>query len=163
MADITLDQLLQKYCDCARTTWNQYLLGDGADQKAADRFKEVQQLLFRAIVLDAIGMGDAERDSEDDPWPFLQVVAAGELPNAMVNRPSDDGNQYWERAGESVDLSDAEMQFVDLFDWDPLLFRDLALVLVFVARSPKSPELSGKFVLLERGSVTVLLGKDDRL
>jgi hypothetical protein len=150
-----VDQLIQRYCDCARSTWNNYLWAGDADEAALERYDEVRALLFRAIVLDPLGMGDATRDGSEATWPFLRVVAGADL-TVLVNRPSDDGNQYWEPAEKGTDLSDAEIQFVDLFDWDPRAFRDLALVLSVVVASPGNPELVGRPILLERTSVTVM-------
>ena len=62
---------------------------------------------------------------------------------------------------EGTDLSDSELYFVDLFDWDPEGYRDLALVLAMVTVSPNAPDLRGRYVLLERGSVSVLLTDHD--
>ena len=73
MTPPTVDQLIQRYCECARSLWNNYLRSSEADEAALERYDEVRALLFRAIVLDAIGMGDAERDREDQTWPFLRV------------------------------------------------------------------------------------------
>ncbi len=124
-------------------------------------YGEIRRLLFRAIVLAPLDRVDAEQPEEGEPWPFLQVTVTSEVATVLVQRPSEDGNQYWERAAEETDLSDAELFFIDLFDWDPEGFRDLALVLAVVMHSPKNPELNGRFVLLERGSVSVLLADHD--
>ncbi len=108
-------------------------------------------------------MGDAERDREDQTWPFLRVAAGAEPTTILVNTPSSDGNQYWEPAEKGTDLSDAEILFVDLFDWDPQAFRDLALVMALVVASPKHPELVGRSILLERNTVTVVFEEPDTI
>jgi hypothetical protein len=159
----TVDQLIQRYCECARTLWNNYLRSSEAGDAAVERYDEVRALLFRAIVLDAIGMGDAERDPEDRTWPFLRVAAGSEPTTVLVNTPSSDGNQYWEPAEKGTDLSDAEILFVDLFDWDPQAFRDLALVLALVVASQKHPELVGRSILLERNTVTIVFEEQDSI
>ena len=159
----TVDNLIQRYCECARSTWNNYLRPGDADETAVERYEEVRALLFRAIVLDGIGMGDAVRDREDETWPFLRVIAPAELSPILVNTPSSDGNQYWESAEKGTDLSDAEILFVDLFDWDPQAFRDLALVMALVVASPKHPELTGRSILVERNSVTIVVDQPDEI
>jgi hypothetical protein len=159
----TVDHLIQRYCECARSTWNNYLRPSDSDETAVERYEEVRALLFRAIVLDGIGMGDAVRDREDETWPFLRVIAGAELSPILVNTPSSDGNQYWEAAEKGTDLSDAEILFVDLFDWDPQAFRDLALVMALVVASPKHPELAGRSILVERNAITVVLEQPDRI
>ena len=163
MTPPTVDQLIQRYCECARSLWNNYLRSSEADEAALERYDEVRALLFRAIVLDAIGMGDAERDREDQTWPFLRVAVGGEPTTILVNTPSSDGNQYWEPAEKGTDLSDAAILFMDLFDWDPQAFRDLALVMALVVASPKNPELVGRSILLERNAVTIVLEEPDAL
>ena len=163
MTPPTVDQLIQRYCECARSLWNNYLRSSEADEAALERYDEVRALLFRAIVLDAIGMGDAERDREDQTWPFLRVAVGGETTTILVNTPSSDGNQYWEPPAKGTDLSDAAILFMDLFDWDPQTFRDLALVMALVVASPKNPELVGRSILLERNAVTIVLEEPDAL
>lgn len=163
MTPPTVDQLIQRYCEAARSLWNNYLRSGEADEAVLERYDEVRTLLFRAIVLDAIGMGDATRDGQDETWPFLRVVAGAGPSTILVNTPSADGNQYWEPAEKGTDLSDAEILFGDLFDWDPQAFRDLALVMALVVASPKHPELVGRSVLLERSTVTVVFEKPDVL
>jgi len=163
MMPSTVDQLIQRYCECARSTWNNYLWSSEADEAGLERYEEVRALLFRAIVLDPLGVGDATREAEDATWSFLRVVAPAELSTVLVNTPSTDGNQYWAPAEKGLDLSDAEIQFVDLFDWDPRAFRDLALMMALVVASPKNPELVGRFILLERNSVTVVFEQPDEI
>ena len=158
-----VDHLIQRYCECARSLWNNYLRSSDADEAVLERYDEVRALLFRAIVLDAIGMGDAERDGEDQTWPFLRVAAGAEPATILVNTPSSDGNQYWEPAEKGTDVSDAEILFVDLFDWDPQAFRDLALVMALVVASPKHPELVGRSILLERNTVTIVFEEPDTI
>ena len=159
----TVDHLIQRYCECARSTWNNYLRPSDADETAVERYEEVRAMLFRAIVLDGIGMGDAVRDREDETWPFLRVIAGAELSPILVNTPSSDGNQYWESAEKGTDLSDAEILLVDLFDWDPQAFRDLALVMALVVASPKHPDLTGRSILVERNSVTIVVDQPDEI
>lgn len=159
----TADQLIQNYCECARSTWNNYLRSSDADEHALERYEEVRALLFRAIVLDPLGMGDATRDPQDETWSFLRVIAGAELSPILVNTPSSDGNQYWAPAERGTDLSDAEILFVDLFDWDPQAFRDLALVMALVVASPKHPELAGRSILVERNSVTIVVEQPDEI
>jgi len=163
MTPPTVDQLIQHYCECARSTWNNYLWSSDADDAALERYEGVRDLLFRAIVLDPLGMGEATREADDATWPFLRVVVPADLSTVLVNKPSTDGNQYWEPAEKGVDLSDAEIQFVDLFDWDPRAFRDLALMMALVVASPKNPELVGRSILLERNSVTVVFEEPDEI
>jgi len=163
MTPPTVDQLIQRYCESARSLWNNHLRLGEADEAALERYDEIRTLLFRAIVLDAIGMGDAARDPEDETWSFLRVVGGAGPSTILVNAPSADGNQYWEPAEKGTDLSEAEILFVDLFDWDPQAFRDLALVMARVVASPKNPELVGRSVLLERNSVTVVFEKPDEI
>ena len=100
------------------------------------------------------------RDREDETWPFLHVIAGAELSSILVNTPASDGNRYWS-AEKGTDLSDAEILFVDLFDWDSQAFRDLALVMALVVASPKHPGTTGRSILVERNSVTIVVDQPD--
>ena len=161
---MTPDQLIQRYAECARSVWNNFLLADrssGDTSAIGDLYGDIRRLLFRSIVLAPLDRIEAEQPEEGEPWPFLQVTVTSDVATVLVQRPSDDGNQYWERAAEGTDLSDSELYFVDLFDWDPEGYRDLALVLAMVTLSPNAPDLRGRYVLFERGSVSVLLTDHD--
>ena len=61
-----------------------------------------------------------------------------------------------------MDPSDAGILFVDLFDWDPQSFRDMALVMALVVASPKHPELAGRSILVERSATTIMPEEPDR-
>ena len=89
----TVDHLIQRYCECARSTWNNYLRPATPTKPPSNATRKCA-LLFRAIVLDGIGMSDAVRDREDETWPFLRVIAGAELSSILVNTPASDGNQY---------------------------------------------------------------------
>ena len=38
----TVDHLIQRYCECARSTWNNYLRPGDADETAVERYEEVR-------------------------------------------------------------------------------------------------------------------------
>jgi len=74
------------------------------------------------------------------------------------------GRAFDVRLGEKgTDLSDAGILFVDLFDWDPQAFRDMALVMALVVASPKHPEMAGRSILVERSAVTIVLEEPDEI
>jgi hypothetical protein len=153
---MTPDLLIRRYCECARSVWNTYLLDESTDEFTVKRFDEIRRLLFHVLVLAPLERDD-DRTSEEEPLTFLQVVAGAGPLIVFVERPSDDGTRYWEAAPKELDFSDAELQFVDLFDWDPQSFRDMALVLVWMSRGPRGADLDRKYALFERQSVTIVL------
>jgi hypothetical protein len=163
MADTdVIDPLIRRYAECARSIWNTYFLSDNVDDDTARRFDEIRRLLFDAIVLAPLGRAD-DREKEDDPIRCFEVQAASEGGTVLVEQPSDSGDHFWEAAPKEADFSSAELQFVDLFDWDPRGFRDMAYVKVWIASGPPGTSYGQRFALLERQSVSVMHHPGDPL
>ena len=153
---MTPDHLIQRYCECARSVWNSFLLSEDPDELAVKRFDQIRRLLFHAIVLARLDLDD-ERQADDEPFTHLQVIAGTGPLTVLVERPSEDGDRYWEAAPKDLDFSGAQMQFVDLFDWDPRGFRDMSLVMVWIVSGPQGADLDRQYALFERQSVTVVV------
>jgi hypothetical protein len=153
---MTPDHLIQRYCECARSVWNSFLLRDDVDEFAVKRFDGIRRLLFQAIVLAPLDLDD-DRQADDEPFTHLQVIAGTGPLTVLVEQPSKDGDRYWEAAPKDLDFSGAQMQFVDLFDWDPQGFRDMSLVMAWIISGPPGGDLDRRYALFERQSVTVVV------
>jgi len=152
---MTPDLLIRRYCECARSVWNTYFLGDAVDEFTVKRFDEIRRLLFHSLVLVPLERDD-DRNEDEEPWDFLQVIPASGPLTVLVEEPSKDGNRYWNAAPRDLDYSSALLQFVDLFDWDVQGFRDMSLVMVWMPQGPAGAGLDSRYALFERQSVTEL-------
>ena len=153
---MTPDLLIRRYCECARSVWNTYFLGDAVDEFTVKRFDEIRRLLFHSLVL-VPRERDDDRNEDEEPWDFLQVIPASGPLTVLVEEPSKDGNRYWNAAPRDLDYSSALLQFVDLFDWDVQGFRDMSLVMVWMPQGPAGAGLDSRYALFERQSVTVVV------
>jgi hypothetical protein len=151
-ADV-IDHLIRRYAEATRSLWNTYFLADEVGDETVRRFEEIRRLLFQSIVLAPLERDD-DREKEDDPIRCFQVQAGAGPLTVLVEEPSPTGDHYWEAAPKDADFSTADLQFVDLFDWDPRSFRDLAYVKVWIASGQAG--LERRYALFERQSVTVL-------
>ena len=154
MSDEPIDHLIQRYAECTRSIWNTYFLTDDVTDDTVRRFDGIRRLLFASIVLAPLDRDD-DREKEDDPIRCFQVQAGSGPLTVLVEQSSNDGDHYWE-AAKDADFSTADLQFVDLFDWDPRAFRDMAYVKVWIAQGPTNADLDQRYALFERQSVTVI-------
>src|SRR5712671_822726 len=97
MKDVT--QIMQTYRECVRNLWNTYFRVEdpvSSDFNAVARFEEIRTLLFSELVLIKLGKHSNTREDERQPWTFLRVMPITTPVPIMVNRPSTDGNKYWD-------------------------------------------------------------------
>jgi hypothetical protein len=156
MADTdVIDHLIQRYIEATRSLWNTYFRNEDVSDDTVRRFEEIRHLLFASIVLAPLDRKD-DREKEDDPIRCFQVQAGSGPLTVLVEQSSDDGDHYWEAAPKDADFSTADLQFVDLFDWDPRAFRDMAYVKVWIAQGSSNADFDQRYALFERQSVSVL-------
>lgn len=160
MADTdVIDQLILRYIEAARSLWNTYFLSPGAADDTVDdmlrRFTPIRRQLFDALVMAPLGRED-DRESEEDPIRCFQVQASDGPLTVLVEHPGKDGDRYWEAAPKDAEFSTADLQFVEIFDWDPRVFRDMAYVKVWIVSGPPNASLDQRYALFERQSVSIL-------
>lgn len=150
-----IDHLIRRYAECARAIWNTYFLTEDVSDDTVLRFEEIRRLLFASIVLAPLDRED-DREKEDDPIRCFQVQAGSGPLTVLVEHPGASGDHYWEAAPKDADFSSADLLFVDLFDWDPRAFRDMAYVKVWIASGPPGADVDRRYALFERQSVSVI-------
>src|SRR5438132_776668 len=119
MRDVTA--LMDHYRIIARSVWN---TGFWSEQglrtwDARDQFEQIKKLLFKALVVARLAEGHC-CDLWGLPDPTYRVVPLepGPVP-IMIHRPREgDRNRYWDDPVCKIKASDAELQFLDLFDWN---------------------------------------------
>jgi hypothetical protein len=76
---MTPDLLIRRYCECARSVWNTYLLDESTDEFTVKRFDEIRRLLFHVLVLAPL-----ERD-DDRSVNVLHVASLAGLRSMPVS------------------------------------------------------------------------------
>jgi len=155
MKDVTT--IMERYRECVRHIWNTYLrTGNSTPDDKVNRFDRIKELLFSEIVLRELGKPNYRREDCQQELTFLRVVPVCEGVPIMVNRPSSDGNKYWD---DPVDNAgpDADLRFIDFFDWDQLGFMNLQFYHVKIFHFPKFPHLVGREALLDTQYARVFL------
>jgi hypothetical protein len=126
----------------------QLLLSSDVDFDVVDSFDRIRAQLFRLLVLDRLGPVAEEAAQSLDvsrfilhpvkPFDFIRIVPVADRVPIMINRGLPDTG-YWDATPAEIGPSDAELLFVDLFDYDLRGYRELSYYRVrirnFVARS----------------------------
>src|SRR3990172_1583586 len=141
-------QLMSTYREGARGLWNN-ALRPGADFDSVDAFAEICGRLFDELVLRPLGMRGYRKPRADDPYPFLRLVPRGDPVPIMINRPSEDGNRYWDDPIRRLGCKGLTLLFVDYFDWDQRGYIDLQYYRVKIAASDEQPQIVGREALVE--------------
>jgi hypothetical protein len=160
MQDVT--DLLDRAATCLRDLWNEYFYA-GNDEMSSyphelqDLFEEVGRRLFGALVLLPLDRLEFMTKYRAEPFPFLVVVpAAGRKPRLMVNRPSTDGNRYWDALVQAIGPNDVTVEFAEWFDWNIYGRREFEYYLGRIVAFPSRREFEGRAALIERKNTLVL-------
>src|SRR5688572_14229630 len=123
MSDIT--DVLNAYRECARGLWNT-CLRPGADFDRVDAFAGICDLLFAELVLRPLGRNKEIKQSAiaNEPYSFLSVVPSADPVPIMINRPSADGNRYWDDPIKQVRQGESRLLYIGYFDWEQMGFVD---------------------------------------
>lgn len=94
---------LLRYRECCRSLWNIYLLelceSDGWDFSdrwdLVDDFRAITKTLFDRLVVSRLG-AKVCRSLPELTLPYIDIVPARAGIAIMINRPSNDGCNYWD-------------------------------------------------------------------
>lgn len=154
MADIT--PLILRYREAARTVWNGFLREEPYDSRGSHDWEALKQVLFTALVLRQCGHDDCaaallgpERYgfSWVKPIAHLRVVPTTEVPVMISRTPS--GGTYWDHPVDRLGPEDADMRFVDFFDFDQSGYVDFRYYLVSIESCARHPALQGHQALID--------------
>ncbi|MBT9099116.1 hypothetical protein KFZ76_15550 [Methylovulum psychrotolerans] len=150
---------LKRYRECARSIWNIYLM----DQYQATQnwdllasYKRIKQELFDSIVLVPVLQDDEVFDYQlGFPCSRINVIPS-QIPNpgnrwdmpVAINRIKGETAGYWDYPVTRI-TSQAELLFVDFFDWDAYGFIDMSIVVAEINAYPESPDLIGHRLLVK--------------
>ena len=162
MTDVT--DLMLTYRECVRHIWNTYFRAEAEPQQdwdLRDKFYDAALILFEALVLRGLDVGDAKLlpDYSGNPPPMiflrLEVDSSSEI---LVNRTGSSG--YWDDPLTVVEPGDCDLRFIQFFDWWDLGFRDFQFYRVRIVGSARYPHLVGRDALVPV-TTTVKVFRDD--
>jgi hypothetical protein len=173
--DVT--QLLNAYREAARLIWNNFLRdpdesahGLNADNERYCDYNGLTKILFGSLVLRPLGRADFldsywDRDHLFFSWfelvPFLRVVPRSECPAMITRVPAQAGTTYWDAPVTRI-VPDADLRYVECFDFDQMGYRDLQYYRVRIQAFPGHQELLGHDALVEVQDARVFhLGDDE--
>lgn len=148
-------KLIEKFRVASRELFNHYFSIDDAWERQGEawlmveRFGDVETLLFRKMVSEALDLSISEYGNIQKN--ILVQSKDGNSLEGLLNREVSTG--YWDYPITNIP-SDAEMYFIAFFDWDTLSLRDNEYVRVMVATCASTPEIAGKHALIGAREVT---------
>lgn len=151
MRDVT--ELMDHYRIISRSIWNAgfWPVSGLRNWDSRDQFDQIKKLLFKSLV-------DARAAEEDDfcdlgnvPEHLYRVIPAGSAPvPIMIHQPREgDRNRYWDDPISQISGSEAELHFIDYFDWNEMDYIDFQYYRVRIAAFPTQPHLVGREALLD--------------
>ena len=151
MRDITL--LMDHYREVTRSVWNTgfWAQADLQTWDARDQFEQIKKLLFKALVIARLEEGHCcDLFSLPDDRKFRVVPSTDRAVPIMIHCPREgDRNRYWDDPVKQVSASEAELHFLDYFDWDLMNYADFQYYRVRIAAFATQPHLVGREALLE--------------
>lgn len=157
MRDIT--EIFDHYRIAARSIWNMAFWSEPElrNWDSWDQFERIKELLFKALVLARLGAENGSTEPQASAARIFYVAPRGSVP-VMISKPrAGDSNWYWDDPVRQIDASDAELHFLDYFDWDKMGYADFQYYRVRIAAFRAHPDLIGRDALIERINATVLV------
>ncbi len=141
MRDIT--ELMNAYRECSRNLWNVHFSGQANIGGSLDAFGHIRRLLFESLVVNEL-FYEGEAEGEDIPPPALRVVPRTRA-LILIERPSDDGNGYWDQEKDMVvGPEDIALTFLDYFDFAQVPIMDFHFYLCKILSFPARVEYQGR-------------------
>jgi hypothetical protein len=151
MREIT--NLFDHYRVVARSIWNTGFWSepDLQDWDSRDQFQQIKRLLFKALVVARVEGGHCCDLNSLPPDHCYHVVPLepGPVPISIERPREGDRNHYWDDPVKEVKAADAELHFLDYFDWDEMAYIDFQYYRVRIAAFPSQLHLVGRDALLE--------------
>ena len=159
MRDIT--DLMDHYRIAVRSIWNAAFWSQPElrNWDSWDQFEQIKNLLFSALVIGRLEQIGCCVDLATVPRPALQVAPAhsGSVP-ILIHQPRDgDRNTYWDDPVREISAADAELQFLDFFDWDKMNYIDFQYYRVRIVAFASQPHLVGREALLQHSHAKVFV------
>lgn len=143
----------------ARAIWNTAFWPDPdlRNWDSIDRFDEIQRLLFDELVLSKVDREWPLQDLFRSAIPFFRIVPRGHEPIMIQNPRPGVGTGYWDHPVNSIQPGQAELLFIEYFDWNRLDYADLRYYRVRIAGFQTQPDLVAREALIDREHAAVHL------
>jgi hypothetical protein len=159
LPDVT--DVMNHYRIVARSVWNLgfWPLQELRNWDSRDQFDQIKALLFKAFVETRVTEGHWCNLANVPEHKYLVVPSdPGPVP-VMIHRPREgDLNRYWDDPVDKLRSSDAELHFIDYFDWDKMNYAEFRYYRVRIVDFPLQLHLVGREALIEHHVARVLLG-----
>jgi hypothetical protein len=139
------------YREAARHLWNILFAGSSlANFDGVEAFGDIAGRLFDAVVapLAAAQAGLADDGGLRESLRVVPSTPDG-VPIMIENPREGTHNQYWDHPITHVRPDEAELRFLDYYDWDELGMRDYQYYLVEIVSFVNHPELERRHALVE--------------
>lgn len=144
----------------ARAIWNTAFWPD-ADLRhwdAVDQFDAIQQHLFAELVLSKLDKEWPFDKIFKQAIPFFQVVPSSSQTSILIQNPRPEAaHGYWDHPLNIIKRGQAELCFMDYFDWNRMDYIDLRYYRVQIGRFDTHPELVGREALIDCHNAAVHL------
>jgi hypothetical protein len=142
----------------ARDIWNRgfWPVPDFQNWDSSDVFQEIRMLLFEEFVLTRLDLEWPREKIFLEPIPFFNLGPKSQTGSALIQRSASE-HGYWDHPIREIKAGEAELHFVDYFDWDQMDYQDFQYYRAKIASFPAHPETVGLEVLLEHRSYFVSL------
>jgi hypothetical protein len=136
----------------ARAIWNNAFWPDAGlrNWEAVEQFGEIQRILFSQLVLRKVAREWPARDVFQNAIPFFHVVPPVNAPIMIRNPRSTNETGYWDHPLNRVKPGEAELQFIEYFDWNHMDYVDLRYYRVKIASFDGHSEVNGRDALIDR-------------
>lgn len=111
-------------------------------------FEEADDLLFRALVCEPLGIKLSPRASFDPIFDLKVIPTLSKEVPIMVNR-SLPASGYWDHPIKVIMASDVDLAFIEFFDWDAYESKDMRYYRVRIVNSTSKPDLVGRDALID--------------
>jgi hypothetical protein len=165
MRDIT--DLMEHYRVIAREIWNNgfWNLPDLRTWDSWDQFESIKSVLFRVLVtsrLEEVG-GCVDLDSKWGRIYYVVPISPGPVPIKIHQPREADLNRYWDDPVREISAPEAELQFLDYFDWNQMGYIDFQYYRVRISAFASKPHLIGREALLDHLHARVFVGESPAL
>jgi hypothetical protein len=150
--DIT--EVLDHFRISARAVWNNAFWPDPdcRNWDSADQFREIERILFQQLVLEKFEIDHFHHDVFRVPVPAIQIAPSNET-RIMIQKPRPNAaTGYWDDPVNTISPGQAELHFIEFFDWNHMDYRDFRYYHAEIAKFNDHPELVGREALLDRQS-----------
>lgn len=165
MKEVT--QILNEYRECVRNLWNMYFLkqlSSGKEWDIFDEYDDVCGKIFSSLVLSSFNKDSGKKSSAyaktPEPLSCLRVEPIVESGIPIIASREKGSFTYWDYPVSIIKSSEADMRFIDFFDFNLLEFREFQYCRVRIFSSNVYPDLVGHDALLFCNHVKIMFDKN---